>query len=451
MHLYSCKPMKVPTKSKSLDSLIELYKKDLLKILSSDISMTHNGKYLHWHKLQYQTPPKDLDIEAWWLGIKFARNKGAKKISMKDVEGRCFSFNMTDQVQEMLHTIDSKLHGRIAISEDVLNNENKDRFIFNSLIEEAITSSQLEGAATTRQVAADMIRFGRQPENISERMILNNYHAIKQIKELVNKPLNVEIICTIQEALTKNTLDNSQDVGRIQLPGEKRVYVYDNASHDVLYTPPPAKYLPERMDKLCKFANATESNGFIHPIIRSIILHFWLAYEHPFIDGNGRTARALFYWSMLSQEYWLIEFISISHILKKAPARYSRAYQYTQTDENDLTYFVIFHLDVIVRAINELEIYLNKKIEQIRKIENLLKERAGYNHRQVALLTHAIRHSGTHYTIKSHQTSHNVAYATARADLLSLVENGILVHEKLDRKTSIFKAPTKLHSILKNL
>jgi hypothetical protein len=42
---------------------------------------------------------------------------------------------------------------------------------------------------------------------------------------------------------------------------------------------------------------------FIHPVMRAITLHFWLAYDHPFCDGNGRTARALFYWSMLKQGY----------------------------------------------------------------------------------------------------------------------------------------------------
>ena len=61
------------------------------------------------------------------------------------------------------------------------------------------------------------------------------------------------------------------------------------------------------------------AGGFIHPMIRSIILHFWLAYDHPFVDGNGRTARALFYWSMLRHGYWLFEFISISQIILKGP------------------------------------------------------------------------------------------------------------------------------------
>jgi Fic family protein len=74
--------------------------------------------------------------------------------------------------------------------------------------------------------------------------------------------------------------------------------------------------LPERMRALCAFANMrTGVDGFVHPIVRAIILHFMLAYDHPYVDGNGRTARALFYWSALKDGYWLIEYVSISRII----------------------------------------------------------------------------------------------------------------------------------------
>jgi Fic family protein len=62
-----------------------------------------------------------------------------------------------------------------------------------------------------------------------------------------------------------------------------------------------------------------------------------LGYEHPFEDGNGRTARALFYWSMLNQGFWLTEFLTVSKILRKAPAKYARSFLYTEQDSNDLT------------------------------------------------------------------------------------------------------------------
>ena len=77
------------------------------------------------------------------------------------------------------------------------------------------------------------------------------------------------------------------------------------------------------MRLLCDFANEDEDGEpFIHPVVRAILLHFWLAYDHPFEDGNGRTARILFFWLMQQRGYWLIEYLPISPIIRKAPAKY---------------------------------------------------------------------------------------------------------------------------------
>jgi Fic family protein len=171
----------------------------------------------------------------------------------------------------------------------------------------------------------------------------------------------------------------------------------------------------------------------VHPVIRSIILHFWLAYDHPFVDGNGRVARALFYWSMLRHHYWLFEFISISQIIRKAPIKYARSFLYTETDDNDLTYFILYQLEVIRHAINELHEYIKRRTEKLRAIELELRGMAALNHRQRALVSHALRHPHYQYTIRSHQISHNVVYQTARTDLLDLERRGLLTSRKIGK------------------
>ena len=187
------------------------------------------------------------------------------------------------------------------------------------------------------------------------------------------------------------------------------------------------------MGAMCDFANGKTPRGFVHPVVRSIILHFWLAYNHPFIDGNGRTARALFYWSMLHHGYWLFEFLSISQILLKAPAKYARAFLYTETDENDLTYFILHQLDVIQRAIQGLHEYIKRKTRQLQVAEHELRGSAALNHRQRALISHALRHPHHRYTIHSHRMSHDVVYQTGRTDLLDLRDRGLLYARKIGR------------------
>jgi Fic family protein len=359
---------------------------------------------------------------------------------------------MPDPLLEGLHRIDSRASGRIAAPAEVVNEDSRDRFLVSSLIEEAITSSQLEGAATTRQEAVQMLRGNRRPRDKSEQMILNNFLAMQKIGSLRHQPMSLDLILALHSALTEDTLDDTTAAGRFQTSREERVRVVDHSNGQTLHQPPPADSLEARVNRLVDFANdELHEKFFIHPIIRAIILHFWLAYDHPFVDGNGRVARALFYWSAARSGYWLLEFISISRILRQAPSRYARSFLYVETDENDLTYFLIEQVATINRALDSLERYLLRKSEQIRRVNDILQEHGHLNHRKIALLSHAVRHPGHRYTIKSHQISHRVAYATARKDLLDLAEMELLVSRPIDRRTFGFIAPQDVEERLRRM
>src|SRR5207237_1228141 len=175
--------------------------------------------------------------------------------------------------------------------------------------------------------------------------------------------------------LTEGTLDNPDAAGRLQTSDEERVGVYDNSDGSLIHKPPPADQLAERLKLLCRFANEPDdTDDFVHPVIRSILLHFWLAYDHPFEDGNGRTARLLFYWSMRKHGYWLTEYLSISKILRQGPSRYVRSFLLTETDDGDTTYFIHFQLSVIKRAVEELHTYLRRKMREVKKVQSALNE-----------------------------------------------------------------------------
>jgi Fic family protein len=394
---------------------------------------TVNGAYHHWDRIRHMTPPENLSPEDWWIGIKFAREATYRATPILDRDGRPFRYALVDPLLEATSKVDRDASGRIEIGDEVTNPENRDRYLISSLIEEAASSSILEGAATTVQRAREMIRSGQEPRNKGERMILNNYIAMRRIQELADEEMTPQTIFELHRILTEETLKDPGAAGRLRRPGvpEDDVVVMDPRDGTTLHVPPDASELPDRFTRMCAFANEEGSEIYFHPVLRAILLHFWLAYDHPFTDGNGRTARALFYWSMLRQGYWLTSFVSISSILRKAPSRYAHSFLYSETDGNDVTYFVLDQLDVLRRAIDALHDYLARKTREIRAVERLLRPSAGMNHRQIALLGHAIRHPGGRYTYESHQSSHEVVYQTARTDLLDLERRGLLVKRKI--------------------
>ena len=113
------------------------------------------------------------------------------------------------------------------------------------------------------------------------------------------------------------------------------------------------------------------------------------------------------------------------------------------TDDNDLTYFIVHQADVIHRAIRALHEYIGKKTEEIKQSEHMLRAWGHLNHRQAALVAHALRHPGATYTVEGQRNSHMTAYDTARRDLLGLAATGLL--EKGNRgKAMVFWPPAVL-------
>lgn len=418
----------------------------LFEILQAVAGSTADARYLHWDELKYRQPPEGLTPEDWWFGLKMHRQTGSRPIPLKDTAGRNFRFNVPDLVTNLLHQIDRGGGTLVEIPEQVTSVEHRDRYVVRSLMEEAITSSQLEGAATTREVAKKMLAEGRKPRDRSERMIVNNYVTMCHLLELRDNSLTPDTVFQIHREIAEDALDIPNGAGRFRRADED-INVMD-IEETVFHTPPPAAELPARLEAMCDFANGQTPDFFVHPVIRGIILHFWLAYDHPFVDGNGRTARALFYWQMLHSGYWLFEFISISQFLRKAPTQYGMAFLHTETDENDLTYFIIHQAEVIRRALQELHDYVARKSSETRACLDALQKHPELNHRQQALISHAVRHPGFVYNIAGHGARHAVVYQTARTDLLSLAKLKLLAQRKAGRAL-VFVAPKDLESRLR--
>jgi len=433
----------VATAPKIADLLDRLDNEQLMEAVDAAGDLPGGDRYLHWDKLRRLEPPDGLTPEQWWLCVKLSRRGELRELPLTDPKGEPFSYGLVDSMLRQLHYIDQRCGGEVAMDEVVTSERRAGRrFLVNSLMEEAIRSSQLEGATTSRVVAKEMLRSGREPIDRSERMILNNYRALQFMRDEMGDVLSPESVLELHRIVTEGTLDDPSAAGRLQLPGEQRVAVFDRDDGAPIHVPPPAAQLPQRMRLLCEFANEGDgAEPFVHPVVRAILLHFWLAYDHPFEDGNGRTARILFFWLMRARGYWLAEYLPISRLIRDAPARYARAFMEAETDGGDTTYFLIHQLGLMARAIDDLHLYLQRKTAEVKDVEQLLKGAGYLNGRQLALLTDAVREHGASYSFDSHASSHRVSHETARSDLRDLAARGLLVKRRKGRRHLFEPAP----------
>lgn len=405
------------------------------------------GNYLHWDKFKWRVPRAEAtDI---WYAVKFKRYMQMKPLALLSNGEGVFTYCIPHSVDSKLHRIVKLAGGSVAsIGGDKAPEVLQSKFLVSSLImEEAISSAQLEGASTTREVAKKMLEEDRAPLDEDERMILNNYLLLKNAEQTRDDPLTLDLILDFHRIATQGTTENNVIPGAFRESND--IYVSDN-DDEIAYQPPSFEKIPERLLALCFFANEDHSgdNGceFIHPVIKAIILHFMIGYEHPFRDGNGRTARALFYWYMLKCDYQLFRYVSISKLLKKDPKGYGLSYLYTEKDQNDLTYFIDFQAEIILEAFAELQVYLESRSNEFQQVVKLL-ETTRYNSVlnfiQKDLVKKGAKEPGRIFTVKEVSSSYDVSENTARTHLNGLCNLKLFMSTKDGRKT-LYLSPSDL-------
>lgn len=387
--------------------------------------------YLPWRKVRY-TAPQGLPPEAWWSALCLARNRTVIDTRLVGVGGRPFLLAFPPELRRLLHEIDRNAPAAVQMEGTPARKDTlalRRTYLQRGQILEAIASSQMEGAATTRHVAQAMLREPRSPRTEGERMIANNYATIRTLDAWRQEPLSEDLLFCIHRTLTEELLPEEAR-GRYRMTDDIHVCAPDD---DPVHLPPPAATLPARLDALFAFANRQSDAGgdFLHPVVKAVLLHTLLAYEHPFCDGNGRTARALFYWSLLRDGYWVAPYVSVSRLLRQERKAYDEAYLDMETCHLDTTYCVLQNVRIFARGLRDLNALIARNERRTHAWRDLFKGQL--NARQLDLLEHTLRHPDCHYRILEHQRWHAIANNTARADFDGLEARGFLKRRKIGR------------------
>lgn len=385
-----------------------------------------NDEYMYWDRVRYMVP-KGIEPDVFWHAIKLKRNMNRMDISFGTLR---FHFTVTGKMQQMLHEFDLNFGGSLG-SNSVIPEKDHKIYLTSSIMEEAIASSQMEGASTTRRVAKDMLRKQMKPANKSQQMIANNYATIQYLVEHKDDDFGMEQLLNIHHLIANRTLDNPANEGTLRK--DNNILVMDNINGEIVHTPPDADILEDLIKALCDFANNRTDEPFIHPIIKGIIIHFMLAYLHPFADGNGRTARSLVYWYMLKNGYWLTEYLSISRVIYRSKTKYEKAYLYAEADGLDLSYFIMYNLTVMKQSYTDLKDYLHRKAQER---QNLQITGNGINERQAQIIQMFRDKPGIVVTAKELTSRFAVSGKTLRTDLQHLAAMRLLEERPINRRTT---------------
>lgn len=353
--------------------------------------------YLHWHDLQQkQMPVQGINHKQWWQLLKAKRRARIQRLPFT-VNNDTFYWVLDDDLLKQLTEVERALS--IYLPQKFLRRLSADNFIV-----ETVASVQLSNDAVNEQQAHGVLRTGRPIGGDMEKLLESHYYALS---EQLPEKLTPESVLSLQQQLmaddsvswrTQNDLLKHED--------------------QALYVAPPVSEIQPALQQLCDFANQHNHQQYMPPLLKAIILHYLLAVIRPFHQGNGRLARALFYWQCLKAGYQFMEVVSLSKALLADKELYYQAFLLAQTDSNDITYFLMQQLGAIATAIGDT----CHELEQLSTITQ--QHPVELNPRQQHILAEMRQRPSHQYRLARYKKRMQITYETSRTDLMKLAKKG---------------------------
>jgi Fic family protein len=404
--------------------------KDSFEFLNSPvwIKYTHQ-KYRTLEEIQHRVV-KSGEPQKKWLEEKHRilvqRKTNAIPLFLKSLD-KNFWFYPADCIIQKAEDLEKRgvqLYQKIATHVSF-----KNEFFVDSMIEEAVTSAIYEGANSTRAQAQELLVSARPPKNKDEWMLVNNYRALALIRENQTSDVSLSLIRAIHQTVTRSTLegDDANYSGRfrddiVRVISRSNQVVHEGIKFDLIELA-----LTEAL------MVATKNQRHFPKIIKGILLHYFVAYIHPFFDGNGRTARTLFYLKAIKNDLGFVELLSLSAYLKNHGTQYEKAFEKVIGNDLDVTYFIDFNLDALLQAITEIE----KKVDYLLSIGQL-KQKYELTDNQVGLLQRLALNRFRKVSIEDYAQQIDKSREVSRQELQDLCKQGFLTEEK-DSKKFVYK------------
>jgi Fic family protein len=290
-----------------------------------------------------------------------------------------------------------------------------------ALVLEAHHTTHIEGTRLTLAQAERLMNGQEVPEADADDVqeLLNYRAAFDLVSQYLGEqaPVTEGLIREIHRRLVAGVR------GGAAAPGEyRRVqnYVVNSATHEVLYTPPPAYEVPILMAELVEWINRERG---VHPVLVSGISQYQLVHIHPFLDGNGRTSRLLSAVCLYREGYDFRRLFTISEYYDRDRQAFYQALQSVRENGMDMTGWLEYFVQGLAAQLFEV-----KKLGERAIRRDVMVGEHQLSDRQAKALEYVLEH-GSLTANDLRLLCPDTTLRSLQRDLRQMVQAGILYKE----------------------
>ncbi len=279
---------------------------------------------------------------------------------------------------KILNNISQIMAGREVIEHSKLIPKWELKLKKEARIHNAHSSTSIEGnRLTLEQVAALSENKEVVASEKDKKEVLNYLKALDFIPEYASKKImDVKVFLGIHETITIGTLRDKKDHGVFrnrQVFVGRRIFDGTGFKEIVEYMPPKTKDVPRLVSEFLDWLNSNKIKE-INPVILAGVVHYEIARMHPFIDGNGRTARLMASLVLYKSGFDHRRFFALDDYYDENRSAYYAALKTAQTNKGDITRRLEYFTDGVLYSINKVKDFIAKmglspKIEEGERIE----------------------------------------------------------------------------------
>jgi Fic family protein len=385
--------------------------------------------YIDWDELTKRPLPAGLSATDTWQLLAAVRRFGATRFPIRDMSDRVYWYTLTRESTLCIDALERHCRADSAAHRAILHRHGR-HFLVASRIREAIAACQLDGVVVSPDEAESLLMNRRAPRNATDRLVLNSHALLYELDDLADDRFSPELLTSLYDRLVEGV-----DVSALE---RRRV------RHGLTDRVESAPVTPEARAKVirqfCAYANGKTGDPTEPVAMKAHALLNTAQYWEFFPDFNGIVGRCVFRLFATQRDYPVLGYLPISSLyqawwegrMQSSIVRFSSLDIRTPSSETEVDYTpdVLTYLQISVVALDELL----GSIERVRlrdaEVRATLEHDVELNYRQRSIIARALANRDLELRIREHQTAHNVVYATARADLLDLVDRGYLRQER---------------------